>query len=906
MSNLKEKLENKESTNIHNIKNIPIISKEFFIKRKKMKLTNNNINRRTLFVNKKKLLIDEPEENKDNEPLIKSNNFISNKKEFLNFSSKILKRNNINKTIFNYELNDETCNKFLNNKKILDFNPNTERKGELEIKLGEGFMRKVDYYMNNLLLNKSKSKSKSKRSKTAKINNNRVDKSINVMDYHINQFIKSQNSFQKKNENYNYYNNFEANNNFKSISNAITDINEEEIIHKKKIKNKEEKREKRLDILNDIEHKVLFIDNKNNLISKNNIINLLNEEEYLIHDKIKKDFCIKNFSKFIKYKDGKKIILPILFKKIINRNKEKNFLFKEKNSPFMTSIKKENNNINQIYYILEKKPKSSKTYIDRDINDTSVNNIDNNNYSDNNNNNDTNNINNISNKNKQLHNTLHDINYDNLFITDYSNKRSLKLNQDKFNQFILIDKMKKRNKNDSSKKKNSKNYNKIYLIFNSKYPLTETIGLDQLDNSLYENKETKPTTGRQNENSFKTLFKNKFKKKFSKSSNIINDFKSKTIQNKQKNKIDILKTNEINAQVNKKGVNEDKKERKINHYVRKNNEESKSKEKKIIKIQNQRNSNLKINKNKKSIKLKNFDLLKIKESYLPHTKEKDDYIDENITNNPNKDIELNNINDINNIKKYNINNISLDNIKDKEIPEENKKSKNPKKLGLLVGNIENILNNEKKKEEMKNKYLKEKSLKESYDLFQEQLEIANNIKISRIKRLFSEMHNSNKRGHQEKNKFFRLDKSKNKNENSLTENNDLNSIKDEEEEKNKMLEKKEKNKLLVEEMNLINEIKFYMSTMDDPESYKKFENLLKQIDAFRKLNDKDYIKQIKENFGNFKDEIEDIFRSREIEERINGFVTDLDKEINKSEMKRSFYESLINIVDHKFKSSIGN
>ena len=67
--------------------------------------------------------------------------------------------------------------------------------------------------------------------------------------------------------------------------------------------------------------------------------------------------------------------------------------------------------------------------------------------------------------------------------------------------------MKKRNKNDSSKKNNSKNYNKIYLIFNSKYPLTETIGLDQLDNSLYENKETKPTTGRQNENSFKTLFK---------------------------------------------------------------------------------------------------------------------------------------------------------------------------------------------------------------------------------------------------------------------------------------------------------------------------------------------------------------------------------------------------------------
>ena len=46
-------------------------------------------------------------------------------------------------------------------------------------------------------------------------------------------------------------------------------------------------------MFNDITHKILFIDNKNNFISKDNIINLLKEEENLIIKKIKNDFKIK-------------------------------------------------------------------------------------------------------------------------------------------------------------------------------------------------------------------------------------------------------------------------------------------------------------------------------------------------------------------------------------------------------------------------------------------------------------------------------------------------------------------------------------------------------------------------------------------------------------------------------------
>ena len=209
----------------------------------------------------------------------------------------------------------------------------------------------------------------------------------------------------------------------------------------------------------------------------------------------------------------------------------------------------------------------------------------------------------------------------------------------------------------------------------------------------------------------------------------------------------------------------------------------------------------------------------------------------------------------------------------------------------------------------KKKNNKNLNLKESYDLFRKQLELADKAKISKIKVLYSEMHNSNKE-EPVKNKFLRsltnnkikfgifLEKNKN-NENDV--------IKDEdEEEKKNHMSNNEKNKLLLDEMNLINEIKYYISTMDDPESQRKFESLLKQIDSMRKLDTKEYIRQLKENFGILKNEIADIFRVKEIEDRINGFINNLDRDINRCEVKRNFYEGLINIVDHKFKSIIEN
>jgi hypothetical protein len=200
--------------------------------------------------------------------------------------------------------------------------------------------------------------------------------------------------------------------------------------------------------------------------------------------------------------------------------------------------------------------------------------------------------------------------------------------------------------------------------------------------------------------------------------------------------------------------------------------------------------------------------------------------------------------------------------------------------------------------------MKEES-KKSYEMFKKQIDLADKAKKPKLKRLFSEMHYSNREEHDHKikkipnsklNNIFKFKKEPKKKEIVLKE-------KTIDEDENK-ISKEEKNQLLIDEINLINEIKIYMSTIDDPENQKKFENLLKQIESYKKMDDKDYIKKLKENFGSLKEEISDRFRVKEIEERINGFVNNLDKDIDKFEVKRSFYNRYINIVDHKFKSTV--
>ena len=844
-------------------------------------------NRRTLFIKKNKLLIEEIESNQDNELTIKSNNFTSMKKEYIIHSLNAL-RNNIETKSINSKINkNELCYK-----NVFDFKPETERNLDMD-RLMQGFMRKKDYDLNNLI-NKKNKKNKKERAKTGILNKNRVDKSINALENNINDY---RNFFYEKKTNNNNYNNFDINsnlNNYKTLSNGISNLNEDEIIKKKK-----NNYENIINIFTDINRKVIFIDNKNNLVSKRNTINLLNEEQYLIFKKLKKDYNIKNFSEFIKNKEGKKIILPILFKNIIKRNNNKiNIIEKETNNNLPFKFEKDKNNINKIYYILDLKPSSSRH--------------------------ETNNIN----RNYFIENYDNNKNKNDIFITNYSSKNKLNLNQENFNNVIFINKRDNNNNYDQfNRRNNSTIYKNLYFNFNSKYPYTDTNGFEIIDKI---EKENKPITDRKKENA-KILFKKKLKKNFIKNTGNINMNKTKkfkiakTDQNINENFIKDFSDNNLVIKKNIKKENKknkeykenkDKKESKLNILVKKDNKEIKSKENSDVKIRVAR-SYLNKNKNYKNNfkKYKNRDLLKIKNTYNVTTEDKKNNFMEESPESP-TNIQKNNVNSILNLddfyEKYFFEdneklNILKEDSENEEIDNVDKKNTNPKRIDLLITHIKKVLDNEKRKEEKKLKDKKDAELKKSNEFFIEQIEKFDRSNVSKFKRLFSEMYSSNKEDSSNKKNFSHsFSKNYHKVENSLINKSNINemeSIKDEdEEEKNIKSIKNEKNKLLIEQMNLINEIKFYMSTMDDPENQKKFENLIKQIESYKQLDDLEYIKSIKENFGNFKDEIEDIFRTKEAEDRINGFVTNLDKEINKTEVKRSFYESLLNIMDYKFKT----
>ena len=116
----------------------------------------------------------------------------------------------------------------------------------------------------------------------------------------------------------------------------------------------------------------------------------------------------------------------------------------------------------------------------------------------------------------------------------------------------------------------------------------------------------------------------------------------------------------------------------------------------------------------------------------------------------------------------------------------------------------------------------------------------------------------------------------------------------------------EKKKLLLNEINLTNEIRYQISISHDKESKEKFKNLLNKIESLRKLSGDDYVKSLKENFLMFKDEAEDILNAKEIEERLNGFIDDLNYQRNNFKDKHKYIMSSMFIKDNKFLSVFEN
>ena len=82
----------------------------------------------------------------------------------------------------------------------------------------------------------------------------------------------------------------------------------------------------------------------------------------------------------------------------------------------------------------------------------------------------------------------------------------------------------------------------------------------------------------------------------------------------------------------------------------------------------------------------------------------------------------------------------------------------------------------------------------------------------------------------------------------------------------------------------------------------RFQKILAQIESYQNLSMAEYVEAIKHNYLLLKEEMNQVLNDKEMEERINGFVNNLDIERNILESKWNFLNDKINIKDNKFHS----
>ena len=116
---------------------------------------------------------------------------------------------------------------------------------------------------------------------------------------------------------------------------------------------------------------------------------------------------------------------------------------------------------------------------------------------------------------------------------------------------------------------------------------------------------------------------------------------------------------------------------------------------------------------------------------------------------------------------------------------------------------------------------------------------------------------------------------------------------------------KEKLKIMVNEKTLSNELRFHIQETNNKEIRERFQSILSQIESYQNLSMADYVEAIKNNYLLLKEEMNKIISDKEMEDRINGFVTNLDIERNILESKWNYLSDKINIIDNKFHIQLG-
>ena len=107
---------------------------------------------------------------------------------------------------------------------------------------------------------------------------------------------------------------------------------------------------------------------------------------------------------------------------------------------------------------------------------------------------------------------------------------------------------------------------------------------------------------------------------------------------------------------------------------------------------------------------------------------------------------------------------------------------------------------------------------------------------------------------------------------------------------------------MLNEINLTNELKYQISISNDKESREKFTNLLNKIEALKNLDSNEYVKMLKKNYDMYKDEINEIIKAKQIEERLNGFVDSLNHQRSNLKDKHKYIMASMYIKDNKFLS----
>ena len=123
---------------------------------------------------------------------------------------------------------------------------------------------------------------------------------------------------------------------------------------------------------------------------------------------------------------------------------------------------------------------------------------------------------------------------------------------------------------------------------------------------------------------------------------------------------------------------------------------------------------------------------------------------------------------------------------------------------------------------------------------------------------------------------------------------------------NEIITNSEKKLLMLNEINLTNELKYQISVSNDKESREKFKNLLNKIEGLRSLDSNEYIKSLKRNYEMYKEEVKEIIRAKEIEERLNGFIDSLNYQRSNLKDKHKYIMSLLYIKDNRFESTFEN